>query len=41
MIIEQPEQVAGLVTSVNLIRAAALSPRESRQYVVKVRDEST
>jgi hypothetical protein len=41
MIVEQPEQVAGLVTSMNLIRAAALSPRESRKYIVKVRDEIT
>lgn len=41
MIIEQAGQVAGLVTSMNLIRAAALSPRESRQYIVKIRDEIT
>jgi hypothetical protein len=41
MIIEQPEQVTGLVISMNLIRAAALSPRESRQYIVRVRDEIT
>jgi transcriptional regulator with XRE-family HTH domain len=41
MIIEQPDQVSGLMTSMNLIRAAALSPRESRKYIVKVRDEST
>lgn len=40
MIVEQPEQVAGLVTSMNLIRAAALSPRESRECIVKIRDES-
>ena len=39
MIIEQAEQVAGLVTSMNLIRASALSPRESMQYIVKARDE--
>jgi hypothetical protein len=41
MIIEQPEQVAGLVTSMSLIRAAALSPRESRNYIAKIRDEIT
>jgi hypothetical protein len=41
MIVEQPEQVAGLVTSMSLIRAAALSPRESRNYIVKIRDEIT
>jgi transcriptional regulator with XRE-family HTH domain len=39
MIVEQPEQVSGLVTSMSLIRAAALSPRESREYIVKIRDE--
>lgn len=41
MIVEQPEQVAGLVTRINLIRAAALSPRESRKYIVRIRDEIT
>jgi transcriptional regulator with XRE-family HTH domain len=41
MIVEQPEQVAGLVTSMNLIRAAALSPRESRECIVRIRDEIT
>jgi transcriptional regulator with XRE-family HTH domain len=41
MIVEQPEQVAGLVTSMNLIRAAALSPRESRECIVKIRDGMT
>ena len=41
MIVEQPEQVARLVTTINLIRAAALSPRESREYIVKIRDEIT
>jgi transcriptional regulator with XRE-family HTH domain len=41
MIVEQPEQVTGLVTSMNLIRAAALSPRESGKYIVKIRDEIT
>ena len=41
MMVEQPEQVAGLVTTMSLIRAAALSPRESRSYIVKIRDEIT
>ena len=41
MIIEQPEQVAGLVTTMSLIRAAALSPRESRNCIVKIRDGIT
>jgi hypothetical protein len=41
MIIEQSEQVAGLMTTMSLIRAAALSPRESRTYIVKIRDEIT
>jgi transcriptional regulator with XRE-family HTH domain len=41
MIIEQPERVTALVTRINLIRAAALSPRESRQYITKIRDEIT
>jgi transcriptional regulator with XRE-family HTH domain len=41
MIVEQPEQVTALTVSMNLIRAAALSRRESRQYMVKIRDEIT
>jgi transcriptional regulator with XRE-family HTH domain len=41
MIVERPEQVAGLVTTMNLIRAAALSPRESREYIVRIRDGIT
>ena len=41
MIIEQPDQVSGLVTSMSLIRAAALSPRESKRYIVQARDEIT
>lgn len=41
MIVEQPEQVTGLLTSMNLIRAAALSPRESKEYIAKIRDEIT
>jgi transcriptional regulator with XRE-family HTH domain len=41
MIVEQPEQVAALVTSMNLIRAAALSPRESRKLIGTIRDEIT
>jgi transcriptional regulator with XRE-family HTH domain len=32
--------VTGLMTSMNLIRAAALSPRESRQYIANIRDET-
>jgi transcriptional regulator with XRE-family HTH domain len=39
MIVEQPEQVAGLVTSMSLIRAAALSPRVSRDYIMNIRGE--
>lgn len=41
MIVEQPDLVAGLMTTMNLIRAAALSPRESREYIVKIRDGIT
>jgi transcriptional regulator with XRE-family HTH domain len=41
MIVEQPDQVAELVTSMSLIRAAALSPRESRNCIGKIRDEIT
>ena len=41
MIVEEPEQVVGLMTSMNLIRAAALSLRESRDYIVKIRDGIT
>lgn len=41
MIVEQPEQVAGLVTTMSLIRAAALSPRESREYIMRIRDGIT
>jgi hypothetical protein len=41
MIVEQPEQVAGLVITMNLIRAAAPSPRESRKHIVNIRDETT
>jgi hypothetical protein len=40
MIVDQPEQVARLATSMNLIRAAALSPRASRDYIVNIRDET-
>jgi transcriptional regulator with XRE-family HTH domain len=39
MIVERPEQVTGLAISMNLIRAVALSPRESVRYIVKIRDE--
>ena len=39
MIVEQPEKVAGLVTTMNLIRAAALSPRDSLTLLRNIRDE--
>jgi transcriptional regulator with XRE-family HTH domain len=39
MIVEQPDQVAGLVTILNLIRAAALSSRDSKSLLRKIRDE--
>jgi transcriptional regulator with XRE-family HTH domain len=41
MIVEQPEQVAVLMTTMNLIRAAAMSLRESRDCIVKIRDGIT
>lgn len=39
MIVEQPDQIAGLMTSMSLIRAAALSPGNSRDLLRKIRDE--
>jgi hypothetical protein len=39
MIVEQPDQVAVLVTSMSLIRAAALPPGHSRNLLGKIRDE--
>lgn len=39
MIVEQPDRVAELVTSMSLIRAAALSPGDSRTLLRKIRDE--
>jgi len=39
MIVEQPEQVVNLITSMNLIRAAAMSPDDSRGHLVKIRNE--
>jgi hypothetical protein len=39
MIVEQPDQVAGLMTSMSLIRAASLSPGDSRDLLRKIRDE--
>jgi transcriptional regulator with XRE-family HTH domain len=39
MIVEQPDQVAELVTSMSVIRAAALSPADSRNLLRKIRDE--
>jgi transcriptional regulator with XRE-family HTH domain len=41
MLVEQREQVAALVTTMNLIRAAAMSRRESRQRIAKIRDGIT
>jgi transcriptional regulator with XRE-family HTH domain len=41
MIVEQPDQVSGLATTMSLIRAVALSPRESRNYIVEIRDGIT
>ena len=40
MIVEAPEQVATLMNTMNLIRAAALSPRESLNLLRKIRDET-
>jgi transcriptional regulator with XRE-family HTH domain len=39
MIVEQPDQVAELMTSMSLIRAAALPPGDSRNLLRKIRDE--
>lgn len=39
MIVEQPDKVIALVTSMNLIRAAALSPGDSRTLLRTMRDE--
>jgi transcriptional regulator with XRE-family HTH domain len=39
MIVEATDQVADLMTTMNLIRAAALSPRESQALLRKIRDE--
>lgn len=39
MIVERPEQVSALVTSMSLVRAAALSPHESIELLRKIRDE--
>jgi DNA-binding XRE family transcriptional regulator len=39
--IEEPKEVADLVTTFNLIRAAALSPRESAALIEKIRSEIT
>lgn len=41
MVVEQPEQVVILVTKMNLIRAAALSRRESRNTLANIRNEMT
>ncbi len=39
MITETPEHVTDLMATINLIRAAALSPRESQELLRKIRDE--
>ena len=39
MIVESPGQVAELMTTVNLIRAVALPPRESMNLLVQIRSE--
>jgi transcriptional regulator with XRE-family HTH domain len=39
MIVEQPAQIAGLMTTMNLIRAAALAPRQSLNLLHTIRDE--
>ena len=39
MLVENPELVITLTTKMNLIRAAALSPRESLQLLRRIRDE--
>jgi transcriptional regulator with XRE-family HTH domain len=40
MIVESPDQVAELMTTVNLIRAVALPPRESMNLLVQIRSET-
>jgi hypothetical protein len=39
MIVESPDQVAELMTTINLIRAAALPPRESMSLLTQIRSE--
>lgn len=39
MIVEQPDQVAELMTTMSLIRAAALPPGDSQNLLRKIRDE--
>jgi hypothetical protein len=39
MIVESPGQVADLMTTVNLIRAVALPPRESMNLLMQIRSE--
>jgi transcriptional regulator with XRE-family HTH domain len=39
MIVETPADVTTLMTRINLIRAVALAPRESRELLRKIRDE--
>ena len=40
MIVEQADQLSALVTTMSLIRAAALSPRESLNLLRTIRDET-
>jgi hypothetical protein len=39
MIVESPAEVAELMTTVNLIRAVALPPRESMNLLTQIRNE--
>jgi hypothetical protein len=39
MIIESPGQVAELMTTMNMIRAVALPPRESMNLLTQIRNE--
>ena len=40
MIVETPADVSSLMTSINLIRAAALGSRESRELLHIIREET-
>jgi hypothetical protein len=39
MIVESPDGVAGLMTTISMIRAAALPPRESVELLIRIRSE--